>query len=302
MYLSYRPTNLGPFIYQQLIEHGVKVMADSPAKTQLQAYCFKGHDHDSASLFIRKRDGAFKCFGCGVKGRNWNELAKHLNAKMLTDDELPDPIKLFHENIKDRKRNGARKATLPWDLEPWNAAWRGISSYTMSAADAFRWYDDRMECYRMLFPIYKLTGPLWGWVARRMDKQQKMKYRNSTGLPSEKILYPLHIVRQMKAKSVALVEGPVDALKLIDRDIPALSIMGTKNYHRSNRIILLNLGIERVVVATDGDTAGDDCREKITPSLEKLFEVDHYACPRKKDPGALPKKEYRKLWKLVNRG
>jgi len=297
-----RPQNLGPFILQQLREHGVTVMPDSPGKTHLQAYCFTGHDHDTPSLSIRKRDGAFRCFGCGVKGRNWNALAHFLNAKLLTDEEMPNPIKLLHDDLVDRKKSEARKPSLPWDLENWDRPWRKISSYTMSAATAFRWYDDNMECYRILLPIYKLSGALWGWVSRRMDKNKKMKYRNSTGLPSEKILYPLHIVKQMKSKSVALVEGPVDALKLIDRDIPALSIMGSKNYHKSNRIILLNLGIERVVVAMDGDKAGDECREKMGPSIEELFETDYYDCPRKKDPGDLPKKEYRKLWELVNQG
>lgn len=273
-------------------------------------YCVKGHDNATPSLSIDIVRGRFYCFGCELKGGNWNSLAKIIGAEELKDGEGPDPFYTMNYTLKQEleKLNGDMDEAnncLPWDLEPWTGPWkrpRGIeiSQYTLNAANAFRFYDDMDRCYRILFPVY-VYGDLSGWVARRLDKEKERKYRNSPKFKAKKLLFPLDIVDQMKTRSVALVEGPADALWLLDNDIPALCTFGTKNWSKKKAVDLINLGIKRVVIAGDGDAAGEQFRVVVGQDLSELFEVVHFRPPVKRDPGDLKGKGLRKLGRLVGK-
>jgi len=294
------PKNLGIFIAQQLMRKGVQIFRETP--THFQVFCpFNGgHDVKTASLSIQKIDGKFNCFGCGKKGHAWNDLAKLLNADTLSEEEMPDPFHLLKEQLKEKRNKIQAVASIPWDVEPWTTRWRKVSAYTMNAATAYHYYDDKKRCDRVLLPIW-MYGELIGWTARRLDKSKDMKYRDMPNLPKLDILYPWFIVEQMRTTSVAIVEGPYDALRLIDKDIPALSTLGSTSWHVSNIIHLINLGIKRLVVASDGDKAGDKMRKKVEEDAKDMFTIEHYYCPRKRDPGALgSKKEYKELKRLVN--
>lgn len=296
------PVNMGTFIAQQLMRKGVQIFRETPS--HIQAYCPTGHDVNTASLSIRKSDGRFQCFGCKTfKGRNWNTLAKLLNADVLSEENMPDPFRLLKEDLKQKRTKSQVEVYLPWDIEPWTKSWRKVSAYTMNAATAYYHHDDKKRCDRVLLPIW-MYGELVGWTARRLDKNDDMKYREMTGFNKLDALYPWFLVEEMNVSSVALVEGPYDALRLLDVDIPALSNLGSlTSWSKDKAIHLLNLGITRVVLATDGDSAGDKFRDQAEEDLKYMFELDHYYCPPKRDPGALgSKKEYRKLSKLVNVG
>lgn len=299
--MSQPPKNMGVFIGQQLIRKGVRIFRETT--THYSCFCpFQGgHDVHTASLSIRKSDGKFNCFGCPAKGASWNTLAKMLNADTLSDEEMPDPFGLFKDDLKEKRAKSQVVPYLPWDIEPWTKRWRKVSPYTMNAATAYHWYDDKKRCDRVLLPIW-MYGELVGWTARRLDKVDDMKYREMTGFNKLDALYPWFLVEQMNVSSIALVEGPYDALRLLDEDIPALSNLGSlTNWSKDKAIHLINLGVTRVVIAADGDSAGDKFRDQAEEDLKHMFEIDHYYCPRKSDPGALPsKKHYRKLSRLVN--
>lgn len=270
----------------------------------MSAYCFEGHDDKTPSLSIHKATGRFYCFGCGVKGRGWNDLAKRLDLKVLSEDDLPDWFEVFNKDISARIRKSMMQFDLPWDLEPWKGKWRHVGQETLNAIEAYKWFDDSLRCYRILLPLYQY-GELRGWTSRRLDEPKKgvpyvKKYRNNPGIQVKDILYPLDVVARMDSNVIVLVEGPYDALRLINFDIPALSIMGTNNFEEGNLIHILNAGAERVIVAMDNGTAGEKARKAIVPLLDPHFEVDHFYPPEEKDPGNMAQDPYlHQLWETT---
>jgi DNA primase len=127
-----------------------------------------------------------------------------------------------------------------------------------------------------------------------------MKYRNAPKMQARELLYPYDVVykylqKELAVKTAVLVEGPVDALRLVYNRIPAFAILGTNNYDPSNKFLLMNLGIERVILAMDSDEAGKKARYAIEPDLESWFEVEHFFPPWKEDPGGMEDKYVKKL-------
>lgn len=293
--------DLTHFLVQQLAAAGVEIRGAEDHAPNLKAFCFEGHDRKTPSLSIRKADGAFYCFGCGVRGPNWNALAKYIGGKKLRQQDLPDPFGLLHDHLSRHIARMAAEAELPWGLEPWTQGkHRGLSPAFLTRLEAHRWYDDFMRCYRVFFPIQQ-QGELMGWVARRLDKSDEMKYRNAPRMPAKRILYPHDFAhRYFDCRTVALVEGPMDALRLCHFRIPALAIMGTNNWHDRKRSLLLNLGVQRVVIATDGDAAGKKCRyDSLEPSLMAWFDVEHFFPPEGDDPGSMKRKHVERLRRMV---
>lgn len=118
-------------------------------------------------------------------------------------------------------------------------------------------------------------------------------------MSSAEALYPLDHVIGMKRRVVVLVEGPYDAVRLVNYGIPALSILGTGNYHPDNRMHILNTGAKAVILAMDSDEAGESARLDIAPSIREMFDLKHFVCPDGMDPGGMPKPYLDKLWEVV---
>jgi hypothetical protein len=297
-------SDLSSFIAAQLARRGIQVFGADNSRSNMTAYCFEGHDDKTASLSIHKATGKFFCFGCGVQGGGWNALARKLDLKILSDEDLPDWFETFNKDISARIRKMMMRFDLPWDLEPWKGNWRHVTQETLDAVEAYKWFDDPLRCYRILLPIYQY-GKLRGWTSRRLDKPKEgvpylKKYRNNPGIEVRDILYPLDVVAQMESNIIVLVEGPYDALRLINFDIPALAVLGSRNFDRGNVMHLLNAGAERVVVAMDHNKAGEEARAIIAPILDPHFDVEHFCPPEKKDPGNMSRDPYLlRLWKLT---
>lgn len=298
------------FIVDQLRAVGLPAYGANSNRPNINTFCPIGHDKETASLSIFKWDGRFLCFGCGIKGHDWNDLAKYLHIDKLAEDALPDPFETFALDLKSHIKKSMLEFELPWDLEPWKGDYihdkkHGviIAEETLEALDACRRYDDIYNCYRILFPIPQ-GDELMGWVSRRLDKKKrgkpyKKKYLNATNMQSHKILFPLNAVERMNSNVVVLVEGPLDAVRLLNYDIPALAIMGTNNYSPENRLDLLNLGVERVILAMDSDSSGRKARKIVGPNISEMFEVEDFYCPNNMDPGNMPRSYMKRLWKLT---
>lgn len=299
--------DLSAFIVEQLTRAGVMVMEGISTPTDLKAFCFKGHDDKTPSLSIRRVDGAFLCFGCGVKGRDWNAFANYLKVDTLSENDLPDPFVTLSYKMERQYKKALREVRLPWDVQPWEQPYRRISAETWKRVGALRWYDDdpRIQAERILIPV-TMYGEVEGWVARRTDKaapgeKLDMPYRNAPGMSSQDVLFPLDAVIAMEPETVVLVEGPMDAMRLVNYNIPALAILGTRNYIPENRVHILNTGATKVVLAMDGDEAGDEVRYEVAPSIREMFDLEHFMCPDKKDPGNMPKAYLDRLWRMTRK-
>jgi len=291
------------FLVAHLEARGLRVTGAESSGANMLTECFNGHGRRTPCLSIRKSDGAFFCFSCNAKGRDWKVLVKALGGD-LPDEEEPDPFSILAAQLKSEHDKQERVvAALPPDLAPWDSGrYRGLTPAFLRRVKAQRWYDylDRVD--RILFPIEQ-DQQLMGWVARRLDKKKLRKYRNMTGMKSADILYPFDLVSKvLRTGVVVLVEGPMDALRLCCLRIPALAIMGTNNWRDHNRNLLLRLGVHTVIICTDGDSKGIECRyETLEPSLENRFGLEHFLPPKGSDPGAMSMKYCMRLKGMANR-
>jgi DNA primase len=299
--------DLTDFIVSQFNKLGKPVFGADSAGPNMKTFCFTGHDYKTPSLSIHRMDGRFYCFGCGVKGRSWNDFANYIKVDTLTDEDMPDPFAVLRVDLDRRVKKALTEISIPWDVEPWTTPWRKIRPEVLKKVGALRWFDDanKIRAERILFPVW-MYGEAKGWVARRTDQAPEgeklpMPYRNAAEMSSKEVLFPLDAVISMHPHTVVLVEGPYDALRLVNFGIPALSTLGTRNYHPNNRIHIMNTGAERVIDAHDEDNAGKEARIDVALSLREMFDVEHFVCPEDEDPGSMPKGDLMRLWKQVHR-
>lgn len=293
--------------------------------------------------------GSFKCYGCGHKC-SWNELASTLglkkyskakqradsqevpvsNLERLDADFLPDKaakredVRLFEldnqaavdaAGIKARKWRDFRLDFLA-ELGIKICYVRKIDLETNAVNDWGRYY--------MYLPI-SVRGKTRGYIKAQIDKPRKKgipSYINSAGSWSLKSgLFPYDATKSLLSSrglaTVAIVEGPRDALRLIRHGIPALCIMGTHSWGKEKFRLVEFLGVERVIVMMDGDDAGKKSTRLLTtgvgpdgsqvcPPLSESFQVKivrlwNYDTPEGEslDPGNCPIEILDKVKRLV---
>ncbi|GAF80513.1 unnamed protein product, partial [marine sediment metagenome] len=118
-------------------------------------------------------------------------------------------------------------------------------------------------------------------------------------MSSKQMVFPYDTVVKLRRKALVLVEGPFDALRLINYNIPALSILGTGNFHKENMGYFTNTCNGKIIIAMDNDKAGRKARYEIAPQLQEMFDVEHFTCPEGDDPGGMPKAYLDELWRIT---
>ena len=208
-------------------------------KQWIQTYC-PFHSYEGAKLThlgIRK-DGKFvHCFSCGFKG-TWNDFAEKKGLHLITEERRKESAfnnLLFELDVVLPPPEGV--AELPF-YEPLDIPWTRFSTKEkyrgpdlpvkfLKKFGIKKWYDDINSDYRLLLPV-KMGSDLIGWSTAWIGEEEiKQKTKNMTGTWVTDALYPLNYVK--KSKWVVLVEGQYDALRLLYRGIPALSILGIPN-------------------------------------------------------------------------
>ena len=116
---------------------------------------------------------------------------------------------------------------------------------------------------RIIFPILNAIGSEIGFSARKWRKNDRSpKYVNTPEtilFKKSQVLFGLYYCRKkiIKERRVILVEGQVDALRLIYSGLDiALAVQGTAFSEWQAREII-KLGVQKVFIAFDMDTAGE---------------------------------------------
>jgi DNA primase len=159
------------------------------------------------------------------------------------------------------------------------------------------WYDDIDRVRRIVWPIWTLEKELVGWVGRDIDnpKGSPRKYRNMPNMNAVKTLYPLPLNRDYPERTVILVEGIPDALRLLQAGLPALANLGTA-WSKTRTHLLMSMEFTRVILAFDGDEAGHRANLEIGQKLYPLgIDREVWEWPEGSDPGDAPYEEIKRL-------
>jgi 5S rRNA maturation endonuclease (ribonuclease M5) len=150
-------------------------------------------------------------------------------------------------------------------------------------------YERNSICYVYL-PVM-INGSLKGYVKALPEKpteKGKTSYLNARGSWSSTcglLGYDsaMQLCQEQNVSTVVLVEGPRDALRLLQHDIPAMAILGTQTWSSAKVSMLALSGVQNVIICTDGDNAGTAASKMLYYGVrtEKDGRVSECATPLK---------------------
>lgn len=249
------------------------------------------HNEKTPSLRIfhypdSKSPGYSKCYGCGHQS-NWDDMAPKLGLQPYKRGKPKDEFASLSLNslqrsiTKDDLTFKQEKMKFQ-DLTP-GQTWRHIKTDLLIQVGAklCRVYneDGRYWSNPLLYLPCFVNNKLAGYIKAQLEKSEgSISYINASGPWSKtRGLFPydraLKLMRRKKSTCMVLVEGPRDALRLIQMGIPAMCILGTQSWSDEKSIMLELGGITRILLMMDGDEAGIKATEMLTPKLEKMFRV-----------------------------
>ncbi len=249
--------------------------------------------------------GFFYCFGCGKHG-SWNELADKISGLTRMDEQ-----EIKHQDLITTRLTSAQRAALygnemeesidfkvmiDWDKKE---SWRGINGQTLFDLGAKLFYNKQWKLNQIFLPAYQ-NGELKGGIKGALKKMPNSpSYINTAGPWVKKTLFPYDFVRKMpRAKNyIAIVEGPRDALNLIQYGMPALAILGSKNWSEMKYSMFSLLNPKLTVLALDNDEAGQSAFETIYADFEDSADTIKMQFREGGDPGELTEEQVKKYIK-----
>lgn len=258
---------------------------------------FRQHSNPKPSCMVHLSGhktgvGVYHCWKCDQSGP-WNKLAEVLGLETGDGYVSPNPFNAKARAIKQMLADAEEQSLsqfrdhMPVGCTPWeHGDFRGLPEDFLIKAGAMRYYDDKFETYRIVFPVKNKNGVVKGSVARRTDKEKFMPWLNAPGTWAHAALFPLHILER-PISTVVLTEGPFDALRLCYLGIPTLSILGTSNWSSLKLSTLDGLGVKKIIICMDGDKAGRIAESRIFADTEGAIKRKRFRLPIE-NPGIDP--------------
>lgn len=260
----------------------------SRSDRQLNARC-PFHDDDHPSFTVQIHSGLWICYQCSRKG-NLTGLLKALGGEDFSPKEFLREVK-----------HGARHRHQEPEAEPTPLVAARYRRFKMPPDWAL---EERMISPRAarryglkwdrgwIIPIWAPEGEddLWGWQFKRLDFVSN--YPKS--VKKSQTLFGLREIG--KARSIVLVESPLDVVRLASVDVPAVAAYGA--YVSQMQLQLLIHVAGEIVLALDNDETGSQQTDKLFRLLrhQKNTEVADFPKGRK-DPGEMSDKEVIEVFK-----
>jgi 5S rRNA maturation endonuclease (ribonuclease M5) len=251
---------------------------------------FHAEKTPSFRIFIgpdTKSPGYGKCYGCGEKA-GWDKIAPLLGLKPYKKGKpeveyanlniLPTEI---DDDDQDADTNFIQEP-MEFSELPKNKKWRDIKTNLLIKLGAKICHittKDSGHVYKRLWLPVHINGQLRGYIKARFRKHPDYpSYINAKGPWSRTNgLFPfdpaIALMREIGSKTIVLVEGQRDALRLISEGVPAMCILGTQSWSDTKAKLLELAGVRRVVLLMDGDCAGIDATKMLRPKLRQMFKV-----------------------------
>ena len=223
-------------------------------------FCPFHYNKNTPACEVSKEKGLFVCFSCGERGnlldlvmrttnRNYFEASRIISSAERSIDfssiiekeiEVKEEFQEFDSGTLTRLHSSLMKDE------------RAIGYFNNRniLSDAMKYfklgYSEKQDM--VVVPVYSHTNICVGFVGRSIEGKS---FKNSTGLPRNKVLFNLN---NCKFKDIVIVESSFDAIRLWQLNIPAVATLGANL--GKNQIKLLNKYAVRVILAMDQDEAG----------------------------------------------
>lgn len=218
--------------------------------------------------------GYFVCMGCGAKGK-WDIIAPALGLQPFKGG----PITALEARMIAPLKEDETQDSTDFELKklPSKRMWRGFETDWLAGVGCKLMVTSWGSKF-VWMPV-KVGGRTKGYIRARLKKDpegKKPSYLNKSGTWSKTHgLFPFDYAIEMagRSRTIVLVEGPRDALRLLSYGIPAMAILGTNTWSSKKMDLLEVHGIRRIILMLDGDPAGIAATEKIAPGLDSMFKT-----------------------------
>lgn len=302
-----------------------------PDSTGFRAHCpfHVAGDSDSVTLRVNLDPGNklgigfFKCYRCLRKG-HWNELAEHVGVDSITGDANPEirnllmPVKVVRNAYKVPENLRPWPVGVPWRRQNKDKTITVISAYAFGVLGAKLWdyqfelkepttignrsyaKGDFVPEKRAWLPVLNNSNEPVAHVAALLNSRYEgcKKYLNDYGPWAKKNIAFLQQVQAIASDRIVLVEGPADALRLIDYNIPAIPLLGVGTWTSLKSEILASM-YSMAIVCLDGDAAGQPAQAAVAASLDEVMSVHTIRMPYKQDPASLPEQAFTQFIKTI---
>lgn len=269
---------------EDLLLHNINLLTKEPRESgdNIQIQCpYHGNGQErKPSAGIRKSDGIFHCFACG-ETHSLPEVISYCfgyegdsYGKRWLNAHVPEHIATFGKPTYKEKQKEIKPSQFVSEEEldsyRWNHPYweeRGIVNENIIELFDLG-YDKGTKC--ITFPVRNIKGQC-EFIARRSVNSKFFQYPPGVSKP----LYGLFEVYQViesgeDVKKVILCESMIDCILLWQAGHYALALNGLGNERQFKQ--LRNLDVDRIILATDNDKAGQDAMNRIKQNVtNKIF-------------------------------
>jgi DNA primase len=227
------------------------------------------------------------CFSCQWSVHSLEALVTYLTGSPPDDDVVIEARKrglaAEIDRITERKEAelGDSLRYMEWALDtqfhPVPEQLLQLRRIVRAAADHYQiLFDRKRRC--QVIPIRTPQGQIMGWQQR----QQGSVYNWPKKIPKSQTLFGFHLV---ESDRVALVESPLDVVRLHQAGVPAVAAFGAGVSNRQVELLARNFGV--VVLALDNDPPGRESTGRLVRQLHRRTGVVcwDYTGTKAKDPG-----------------
>ena len=256
---------------------------------------------DKRKLIVRLDDGRYHCWVCGLKGVHIKSLIGKFRPDMLERTQRLRFQKSTAVQLELEETVELPKASMMLGLVKHRdpdmiATKKYLDRRGLTEADITRWRILGLASgkfrRRALIPSYDDTGRLNYYVARAIDSDVYLKYKNPK-VSKENIIF--NEIDVDWTRPIILVEGVFDAMKCPENAIPILGSSLSKRSRLFRKIVenqstcivaldpdlklkafkladlLLGAGCEvKITFAPDGKDMGDLCKQRVAQLISMM--------------------------------
>jgi DNA primase len=243
----------------------------SELDTHYLIFCPFHYNKNTPACEVDKEKGLFLCFACGERGtlldlvmrttnRNYFEASRVIStaakgidfaSRIEKDIQVREEFLEFDKDLIDRLHNDLLSSEKAIEyFKGRNIEIDAIKKFKLG-------YSPKQDM--VVVPVYSHTDICVGFVGRSIEGKS---FKNSTGLPRNKVLFNLNNV---KFSDIVIVESSFDAIRLWQLNIPAIATLGANI--GKNQINLINKYATRIILAMDQDEAGRTLTRNLNNSV-----------------------------------
>jgi DNA primase len=213
----------------------------------------------------------YNCYSCKLKGDNISSLARKLKVG-LSNDLMFRSVRVASKERKTMEKKFYDISLIEKHLENSQEAYdfylksRGIS---LAAIQRFK-VGFNKNTNSVIFPCFDYQQRLLGWIERNESWENRYAYKPD-GVLREHLIFAMD---RTNIKTAFIVEGVIDALRLISWGLEGVALNGNILFTQQAREIIQHC--EAVCIIPDNDEPG----KKLCIDVEKEFKgkIPVYIC------------------------